>query len=241
MEISGEDLKKHWKNLRDSYSKHLRSLKTHTGQAASTNSYKTWPWAKNMDFLRPFLKFSKTATNVCNDDNGSNELPQCNYLSQTENLAASTNLETSLNPTTPILKRTMEESENVDTDVEAVIPRTKKKLIKETVSGCTSGVDKVISFLKQKKSDTESMDATELMFLGYAKTIKTFSARRQALTKMKISQLVMEQNLLQIEENEEKSSLGNSNFQYSSDTTPSASAASWYEDFSANMDEFHSI
>jgi hypothetical protein len=37
------------------------------------------------------------------------------------------------------------------------------------------------------------MDATELLLLGYAKTLKTFTPRRQPITKMKNAQIFMEQ------------------------------------------------
>lgn len=40
--------------------------------------------------------------------------------------------------------------------------------------------------------------------LAHAQTIKIFHPKRQAITKMKIAQLIMEQELLQIEENEKK-------------------------------------
>lgn len=59
--FSGDDVKKRWKNLRDTYAKFLRNSKTKTGQAASS---KKWLWAKQMEYLRPFLAFAKTSSNV---------------------------------------------------------------------------------------------------------------------------------------------------------------------------------
>ncbi|XP_046395245.1 uncharacterized protein LOC124162690 [Ischnura elegans] len=62
---SGDDLKRRWKNLRDSYAKHLLSEKTHTGQQCKgINRYRVWPWANQMQFLRQYLQFSPTESNL---------------------------------------------------------------------------------------------------------------------------------------------------------------------------------
>lgn len=67
--LAGDDLKKRWKNLRDCFSKHLRSEKTRTGQAAkSICRYKTWPWAQHMGTFRPFLQFAVTYSNITDTD-----------------------------------------------------------------------------------------------------------------------------------------------------------------------------
>jgi hypothetical protein len=51
------------------------------------------------------------------------------------------------------------------------------------------------------------MDATELLFLGYAKTLKTFTSRRQSITKMVIAQIFMEQEIEQEEAQEHQSAV----------------------------------
>ncbi|KAI4454376.1 alcohol dehydrogenase transcription factor myb/sant-like [Holotrichia oblita] len=61
----GESLKKKWKNFRDAYSKHIRTEKTRTGQKAkSIDRYKTWHWAQQMSFIKPFLQFANTESNI---------------------------------------------------------------------------------------------------------------------------------------------------------------------------------
>lgn len=50
---------------------------------------------------------------------------------------------------------------------------------------------------KRKKM---GLSPTETIFLGYAQTIETFSPKRQAITKLKIAQIIAEQELQQIEE-----------------------------------------
>ncbi|CAG9765577.1 unnamed protein product [Ceutorhynchus assimilis] len=62
---TGDELKKKWKNLRDSYSKFLRTEKTKTGQETKIlDRYKTWPWARQMEFLKVFLQYAKTNSNI---------------------------------------------------------------------------------------------------------------------------------------------------------------------------------
>jgi hypothetical protein len=62
--IIGDALKSKWKNLRDSFQKHLRANKTETGQALGASQskhldvYKKWNWAKYLEFLRPHLSFA---------------------------------------------------------------------------------------------------------------------------------------------------------------------------------------
>lgn len=45
-----------------------------------------------------------------------------------------------------------------------------------------------------------SFDAVEHLFLGYAKTVKTFSSRRQIEVKMRMAQLIMEEEILHLQE-----------------------------------------
>lgn len=50
-----------------------------------------------------------------------------------------------------------------------------------------SNVDKVVNYLENKRK--KDFDAVEHFLLGFAKTIKHFSPKRQAETKMEIAQL----------------------------------------------------
>ena len=44
------------------------------------------------------------------------------------------------------------------------------------------------------------MDAIDLLFSAHARTVKTFSKKRQAIAKLKVSQVIMEQELQNLEE-----------------------------------------
>jgi hypothetical protein len=60
--FSGYAVKNRWRNLRDCYSKHLKSIKITTGQA--TGKYKLWQWSKQMEFMKEHLAFAQTTTNL---------------------------------------------------------------------------------------------------------------------------------------------------------------------------------
>ena len=67
--FSGDEVKKKWENLRDTYMRHIKTNKTKTGQA--TKSGKKWLWADQMEAFCPFLSFAKTSSNV-------SEIPRTN-------------------------------------------------------------------------------------------------------------------------------------------------------------------
>lgn len=64
-----------------------------------------------------------------------------------------------------------------------------------------SGVTKAIKYLENKNRnknvtvDQRNMDATDLIFQGYANIIKQFSPRRQVMAKLKVAQVMSEQEL----------------------------------------------
>lgn len=61
----GEVLKSKWKNLRDTYQKHLRANKTTTGQSVNEtknknlSAYKKWQWASHMEYLKEHMSFAE--------------------------------------------------------------------------------------------------------------------------------------------------------------------------------------
>jgi hypothetical protein len=59
---------------------------------------------------------------------------------------------------------------------------------------CTE-TDKVLNFLKRKYP----IDVCKRVFLGYAKTLKTFSPKRHAVTKIRIAQIMTENEIKQPE------------------------------------------
>lgn len=79
----GEDIKKKWKNLRDTYTKHLRSQ---AGHLAAKN-YKNWPWAKHMDFVKPFQSSVNNAANNAQKEKDAKTM-KCESMESAEEHAA---------------------------------------------------------------------------------------------------------------------------------------------------------
>lgn len=87
-----------------------------------------------------------------------------------------------------------------------------------------SNVDKVLEHLNKKQK--VSFDAVKLMMLSYAKTIITFSPRRQTMAKKHISEVITNLELEQIEENEEK--FTNQMYQHFDDDAINLSIADYF-------------
>ena len=86
-------------------------------------------------------------------------------------------------------------SDVLNASPEAPSRQTGKKRTSEAISP----VGQLIQRYLDKKA-TPQYHGTDHVFLGYAKTIKTFSARSQAIAKLKIAEVVMQQELLNQQE-----------------------------------------
>jgi len=75
-----------------------------------------------------------------------------------------------------------------------------------------SNVDKVLEHLNKKQKTP--LDAVEMLMLSHAKTIKTFSPRRQAIAKKNITEIITNLELEQIEENEHRQYYQSSSLTY---------------------------
>lgn len=219
-------MKKKWKNLRDTYSKFLKSVKSTTGQSAKKN-YSNWQWAKHMESFKPFLAYAKTDTNL--------EPLQVRQLDEAEN-DLDYNEELSAEPHSGIEN---EDTGNTTFEFESSRSPTTEKTAtpqvqwskKRKLCDQTSNVDKVVQYLENKRRPTD-MDGTELLFLSYAKTLKTFTPRRQATTKMKLAQIFMEQ---EIEQGEEAAQ------EYQSTVSPSSTATRFLSPVNTSSDSHSPI
>ncbi|XP_071051346.1 uncharacterized protein [Onthophagus taurus] len=63
----------------------------------------------------------------------------------------------------------------------------------------TSTVQSLINYFQTKRKQPE-LDEIDMLFLAHAKTIKTFSKKRQVMAKMKVSQVILQQELENLEE-----------------------------------------
>lgn len=204
----GEEAKKRWKNLRDCYAKHLRSEKTQTGQhAKNINRYKAWPWAIHMSAFKPFFKFAPTTSNIEFIETGMafpNTQEENNFINAENNDEPSdTSVTETLNNTEAYSSNCAKYNEKSNTPQLSKKCASKRKFTGETNN--QSSVSQVLSYLKNKPENTSertTYDDMELLFLGHAKTVKKFGARRQIITKFRIAQIIMEEELNNLEDAE---------------------------------------
>lgn len=264
----GENVKKKWKNLRDCYAKHLRAeVVTHTGQEKKTvDRYKTWPWVKQMEIFKPFLQFAQTASNVPAIDSELTSPRRDEYLEKDEDTMdddtvaqnewsedQSRQQPPGTNDTpAPDVRKGFSDTHRTNPPASGTPTSnaTKRKRHIEQKTSTPSSVDKVIAYLEKRPSQAE-YDEVDLICLGYAKTIKKFSPRRRTLTKFKIAQILMEEELnQQMEEStyattsvQSTSSAqsypiinspisATSHAHFSNDSCEQRTAATWYEEFS---------
>lgn len=242
--FAGDDLKKRWKNLRDCFSKYLRSEKTRTGQAAKgVSRYKTWPWAHYMEMFRPFLQFAQTYTNV----------PDA--IAETPEL---TNEETETTETSDSRQSEAKNDEERSSTTGSDRKQAKKRKLIEDPPSNSSSVEKVIQFLNKKHNEVNN-HPIDLAFQAYAASVKKLSPHRQTLIKYKVAKILMEEELQQLAETQEEnrpmtsSSFNSISPPHGSNMTSnsihnthqyrnideaadnSSSSAAWYEDFSRNI------
>ena len=74
-------------------------------------------------------------------------------------------------------------------------PTTKRK--RKNESRTTLSVESLVNYFQNKKKP--EIDAIDLLFSAHARTVKTFS-KKQAIAKLKVSQVIMEQELQNLEE-----------------------------------------
>ncbi|KAF5297666.1 hypothetical protein FQA39_LY11997 [Lamprigera yunnana] len=177
--ISGDKAKNHWKNLRDAYIKYLRRTRTKRGS-------KKWEWADEMEMFRPFLTFSNEPSNITHTDIQFAN-PKLLKVEADEDYTTDFDEKDDIkdgiqkvNSSTPILKSVNTQTVKTKADLE---PLSIAHLI----------------FNHYGKKEHE-MDATDLLFLAHASTVKTFSTKRQALVKMEIAKVILKGELQHQEE-----------------------------------------
>ncbi|CAG9832124.1 unnamed protein product [Diabrotica balteata] len=160
-----------------------------------------------MEAFKPFLSFAKTTANVSdvrvpeyteltNVESFENEIGRAQSSSsqdtQSNNSGTSNNDIIQVQPSAV----TPRSSGGPKVTFERKTPIATKENRKRHSQPSTS-VKEIITYFKGKKV---SFDAIDQLFLAHACTLKTFSPRRQIETKMKIAQVIMEQELLQLGE-----------------------------------------
>ncbi|CAH2090722.1 unnamed protein product [Euphydryas editha] len=144
--ISGDEAKMKWKNLRDTYGKYLKTTKTTTGQSAlSYSRYSKWQWASSMEFLKDHIGFAPTDTNVAREEE---------RVSDTQNITEPESYN--------------ENSTQRSSSVASSERYTSRSGSRKRTSVNEHPVDKVITYLNTK---ADKLSSIEHVMLGYAKTI----------------------------------------------------------------------
>jgi hypothetical protein len=73
----------------------------------------------------------------------------------------------------------------------------KRKHGGETSPQPSSSVGQILNYLENRPIENSAYDNVDLLCMGYAKTIKKFSPRRQTVVKFKIAEILMQEELAQ--------------------------------------------
>lgn len=167
---NGTVAKNKWRHLRDCYGKYLRSQLDATGQC--NKKYKRWTWAKQMDFLKPYVTTRQIDLN-----------PVGNYSD------SDTDTKIKSEPAHEDIVQYFNDSHNEETTISRHC----------SVHSALNIPEETIEYLQTGKLQ-KSMDAVDLLFLSYAQTLKTLSPQRQIAIKMQIAQIINSAEVAQLEE-----------------------------------------
>lgn len=220
--VSAEDVKKKWKNLRDTYAKYIKTSKK------AENRKKRWVWADHMESFRPYLSFTQASSNTSDidDENGVAEVllmeskvesgENCMSEHSENNLTGDTTdadpLHLQSSSKEPRIIASFQSPHSTQTSASNIILSRPRTIRKRSAQASSSSATEPTNYYENNTNTVH--DGTDSLMLAHAKTIKTFSGRRQAITKMKIAEVIMEQELLHLED---VSSTEYLNYTYSSD------------------------
>lgn len=160
----------------------MRYKKTVKGETGQVKKYSKWPWSKHMSFLDSTIQYRPHPSNIKQAIGQTNLSPE------------------------PTMSQVIEEDESTQSHSQKILHQTKKKKKKLSHSQATnssnSDVDKVISFLKSKKSKERNIDGVDHLFLSYASTFKTFRPKTQSMLKLKLANIFAETELRELQEQE---------------------------------------
>ncbi|XP_038210732.1 poly [ADP-ribose] polymerase-like isoform X2 [Zerene cesonia] len=198
--VKGDTANGKRKSFKDAFDKYLdESTKNDTGQAAKT--VEALPWGQDASFLQPYLAFVSPDSNVQSFNESEDSIyEEPGLQSQYPQASAQLTCELEVPGTLTQYPQTTTQHTHLRLN-EPIIssPHTDQNNRKRTFDLNESQVDRFISLLNNRKDDMEH-DETDLIFLGYARTLKQMSKRRQATVKFRIAKIIMEAELEDAEE-----------------------------------------
>ncbi|KAL1516655.1 hypothetical protein ABEB36_000538 [Hypothenemus hampei] len=176
----GEKLKRKWKNLRDNYVKYLQAINTKT-ESKDRQKFRKWQWASQMDVFRPFICVFNTESNVKN-------------VSEAKN--------TNVKPLLAINDNIVQEESNSEVEEKNIFKESEElsdflihmsSLEEKDKVNRKKHIEKIVQFetpLHGKKKKGNNIEPIDLIFSGYAQTVKTFSPQFQVIAKLKVAELI---------------------------------------------------
>ncbi|XP_017777917.1 PREDICTED: uncharacterized protein LOC108563683 [Nicrophorus vespilloides] len=188
---TGDTLKKKWRNIKDTHAKYLKA-NNWNGEGSPKKKYKNWQWGPLMEFFKPFLA-SRTY------DLSDTACSQSTHQSDSE--PDSDENESVLVPETCQNDECQRGRECCIEQKQSAMPSTASLILRNprnrrqftrTTKRTMLPVDVVVEFLNKK----EKLSPIQMVFMGYAGTVDKFSMERQITTKMKVSEVIMQQEML---------------------------------------------
>lgn len=172
-------------------------------------------WADHMEVFRPFLPFTQASSNTSDIDDENSvaevllleskvEITENSILEHPEN-----NLTGDTTDADPLHLRSTSKEPRIVASFQ--LPHSTQSSTlninqsrqgssrKRSAQASSSSAVETTNYY-DNNTTTILYDGTDSLMLAHAKTIKTFSGRRQAITKMKIAEVIMEQELLHLED-----------------------------------------
>lgn len=171
--------------------KYLSANKCTTGQ--EKKPYVAWKWSAQMDRFKRFVKHANTQTNVSLQITETDGEPTLQ-----EDLFETTN---TYNIEKSIVEDRVEddpeeaalENSEFSVSTENEQPRTRKRKV-----ATMTNTDKVLKYLEGKHR--KEMDDIDYIMLGFSKSIKKLSRKRQILAKKRITEIITELELEELDD-----------------------------------------
>lgn len=144
-----------------------------------------------MSFFSPFLQFASTESNISSPDSVVNS-----EVAESESILTKENEGTQQ---AEVISSHLQPGQESSSRPAYHLPSRirKRKHGGETSPQPSSSVGQILNYLENRSIENSAYDDVDLLCMGYAKTIKKFSPRRQAVVKFKIAEILMQEELAQ--------------------------------------------
>lgn len=196
-----------WRSLRDTFARYIK-------RASTDGDTTRWIWADQMQFFLPYMSIIVPENSVdiygdCqnSDSKMSGGPEETEYIVSDNDYSAEEDkhpIETVLLPDetseSPGIHEMSIKCESPTINETEREHEPRPKVFKRKRNSVQDTITTPQEYIRNKKSKAV-LDDLDTLLLAHAKTIKKFSRKRQAITKYKIAQVILEQELLDVQEN----------------------------------------